>query len=76
MPPDTSLERTDRKRCAAQPQRLDALFSVKCFSGELEELIAVEVLIVLEHALDGMQRRAHHRNHGLIGFLPAARSWS
>jgi len=32
---------------------------------ELEEFVAVEVLVVLEHSPDGVQQFAHYRDHGL-----------
>jgi len=55
----------ERHRWRRQFRRQIFFFLSGGIAGEIEELIAVEVLIVLEHALDGMQRRAHHRNHGL-----------
>src|SRR5438105_10028416 len=35
------------------------------FFGELEEFVAIEILVVFEHAPDGVQQFAHHRDHGL-----------
>jgi hypothetical protein len=39
------------------------------FFGEPKEFVAVEILVMLEHAPNGVQQFAHHRDYSLQRLL-------